>query len=271
LPDLSAVPFVDGEELGIIITMVTSMDNPKRQVFVHVNGIKYCANDAVDLSNGSIFLPLFQSDILQREKKSVERLGVIRCLSWVLLSLSVQISAPLDHLQEVRRVHLRVDPVQRPGRREREWEMYVLPSLLVVSTIIICFLRLTTDTVCNEDLISKVAKGKLFASEYNLLTYKFVFQLAVKKDDQYFAQNIQCETDLITDREFTSSISVACSITKLVLCLEKKVNKFMAKKPVAKKVASKTPNAKKSRRARKPTSLVKPLKRLSVSVSDRTK
>ena len=128
-------------------------------------------------------------------------------------------------------------------------------------------LRLTTDTVCNEDLISKVAKGKLFASEYNLLTYKFVFQLALKKGDQYFVDNIQCETDLITDREFPSLMPVACSTTNTVLFLEKKVKNVIGKKPVASKVASKTPGAKSRRRARKPASPVKTLKRLKVIAS----
>jgi hypothetical protein len=265
LPDFSAASFVPGQEFGIIITMITSMDNPKQQVFVHVNGIKCWTNDAVDLSNGSIFLPLIQSDISQREKKSVELLADIQSRSHSHFSL--QIPAPLDQLQEIRRVHVQFGPFQYTDRRKPGGEMYVSSFLPVVSTIILCFLRLTIDTVCNEDLISKVAKGKLFASEYNLLTYKFVFQLALKKDDQYFVNDIQCETDLITDREFSSLIPAACSTIKTVLCLEKKVKKVTGKKTVSKRIASKTPSAKSSRRAHKPASLVKSLKRLTVITS----
>jgi hypothetical protein len=48
--------------------MVTSTSNPKNKTFLHVNGIKYRTKDAIELGDGSIFLPLTQSDILKSEK-----------------------------------------------------------------------------------------------------------------------------------------------------------------------------------------------------------
>jgi hypothetical protein len=53
----------ENEVFGIVLTMVTSTDNPRNKTFVHVNGIKYCTDDAIDLGNGSIFLPLTKLDI----------------------------------------------------------------------------------------------------------------------------------------------------------------------------------------------------------------
>jgi hypothetical protein len=48
----------ENEQFGIVLTMVTTTDNPKNKTFVHVNGIKYRTDDAIDIEYGSIFLPL---------------------------------------------------------------------------------------------------------------------------------------------------------------------------------------------------------------------
>ena len=49
--------------------MVTSTNNPKRQTFIHVNGIKYRSKDAIELGNGSLFLPISREEIIVSEKK----------------------------------------------------------------------------------------------------------------------------------------------------------------------------------------------------------
>lgn len=48
--------------------MVTSTCNPKGNEFVHVNGIKYRTVDAIEMGNGSIFIPITKSDIQKSEK-----------------------------------------------------------------------------------------------------------------------------------------------------------------------------------------------------------
>jgi hypothetical protein len=58
------------------------------------------------------------------------------------------------------------------------------------------------DTLVNEDAISKAAKGKQFAIDYDLLCYKIVFQLAFKRDETIFVSQIQCETNIINEREY---------------------------------------------------------------------
>ncbi len=49
--------------------MVTSTNNPKKQTFIHVNDIKYHTNDAIQLDNGSIFLPITKMDMKNNEKR----------------------------------------------------------------------------------------------------------------------------------------------------------------------------------------------------------
>ncbi len=68
MPDLSSKSLAENEVLGIILTMVTSRCNPKGNEFVHVNGIKYRTNDAIELGNGSIFIPITKLDIQKSEK-----------------------------------------------------------------------------------------------------------------------------------------------------------------------------------------------------------
>lgn len=58
------------------------------------------------------------------------------------------------------------------------------------------------DTLKNEANLTKAAKGKRFTSDYDLLCYQIIFQLAFKRDNQYFLSHIVCETDLINEREY---------------------------------------------------------------------
>lgn len=45
------------------------MNNPERERFLHVNGIKYYTEDAIALDNGSIFIPISKEEIKNCEKK----------------------------------------------------------------------------------------------------------------------------------------------------------------------------------------------------------
>lgn len=49
--------------------MVTSANNPEQQTFVHVNEIKYHTDDAIPVSNGSVFIPITSIDIKKTTKK----------------------------------------------------------------------------------------------------------------------------------------------------------------------------------------------------------
>jgi hypothetical protein len=69
LPDLSSKSCKENESYGIILTMVTSNNNPKHQTFVHVNGTKYRTSDAIELDHGGIFLPITEVERKKREKK----------------------------------------------------------------------------------------------------------------------------------------------------------------------------------------------------------
>ncbi|CAF1138275.1 unnamed protein product, partial [Adineta ricciae] len=66
--DLSTVTSLINGTFGVIMTMVTSTNNPDNQTFVHVNSIKYHTDDAIDLDYGSVFVPLTKSDINSCEK-----------------------------------------------------------------------------------------------------------------------------------------------------------------------------------------------------------
>ncbi len=57
------------ETYGIILTMVTSEKNLKRQTFIHVNDAKYNTKDAIELDHGSTFVPINEIEKKNREKK----------------------------------------------------------------------------------------------------------------------------------------------------------------------------------------------------------
>ncbi|CAF3684816.1 unnamed protein product [Rotaria sp. Silwood1] len=55
-------------------------------------------------------------------------------------------------------------------------------------------------TVLNDQNMEKVPKVKCFRAEYNLLSYKLVFQLALKEDNMIYISNVACETDIIHEQ-----------------------------------------------------------------------
>ncbi|CAF3689819.1 unnamed protein product [Rotaria sp. Silwood1] len=55
-------------------------------------------------------------------------------------------------------------------------------------------------TVLNDQNMEKVPKVKCFRTEYNLLSYKLVFQLALKEDNMIYISNVACETDIIHEQ-----------------------------------------------------------------------
>ncbi len=55
----------------------------------------------------------------------------------------------------------------------------------------------------NKKNVGKAAKAKDFKREYNLLSYKFIFQLAVKQNNVVYISNISCETEVIDERKFS--------------------------------------------------------------------
>ena len=62
------------------------------------------------------------------------------------------------------------------------------------------------DVLKNEDQsTTQAAKGKQFTIDYDLLCYKIIFQLAFKRGDHFFLSGIQCETDLVNEREYMPS------------------------------------------------------------------
>lgn len=50
--------------------------------------------------------------------------------------------------------------------------------------------------------MSNAAKGKAFKVEYNLLSYKLIFQLALKEDNVIFISHTTCETEPIDESMF---------------------------------------------------------------------
>jgi hypothetical protein len=58
------------------------------------------------------------------------------------------------------------------------------------------------DASKNKRNIGNAAKGKQFKEDYNLLSYKLVFQLALKQDNVVYISHITCETNTIDERKF---------------------------------------------------------------------
>lgn len=68
MPDLPSASLPENSTFGVVLTMVTTKENPQRKTFVHVNNIKYDTNDAIEINHGSIFIPLTELDISKCEK-----------------------------------------------------------------------------------------------------------------------------------------------------------------------------------------------------------
>ena len=65
------MPLTHEQYVGVVITMITSTDNPGGKSFIHVNDIVHRTDDAVDLGHGRIFVPFNKQEQMQREKKYV--------------------------------------------------------------------------------------------------------------------------------------------------------------------------------------------------------
>lgn len=50
--------------------------------------------------------------------------------------------------------------------------------------------------------MTKAAKGKQFIVDYDLLSYKIIFQLANKQGNTILISHIQCETNTINERKY---------------------------------------------------------------------
>jgi hypothetical protein len=57
----------------------------------------------------------------------------------------------------------------------------------------------------NKRNIGNAAKGKQFKEDYNLLSYKLVFQLALKQDNVVYISHITCETNTIDEQKAPTS------------------------------------------------------------------
>ncbi|CAF1060965.1 unnamed protein product [Rotaria sordida] len=195
LPNLSSASLSENTSFGIVVTMVTSTKNPKNKTFVHVNGIKYRTEDAIEIDYGSIFLPLTKSDIIKCEKK-----------------------------------------FPRLSRICKKFEDYTFDlTSFDTSTVE----RITEKyTLANEDSIGKVAKGKQFTIDYDLLCYKIIFQLALKQDNIFIISHIKCETDIINEQKTaTKSVKRKASSNKR-MPKKRKCNNYMSTMNSSKKFNS---------------------------------
>ena len=51
--------------------------------------------------------------------------------------------------------------------------------------------------------MGNAAKGKCFTRDYHLLSYKIIFQLAVKQENVVYISDISCETEIVDERKFS--------------------------------------------------------------------
>ncbi|CAF1104255.1 unnamed protein product [Rotaria sp. Silwood1] len=58
-------------------------------------------------------------------------------------------------------------------------------------------------TVLNDPNMDIVPKGKCFKQHYDLLSYKLVFQLALKENNIIYISNITCETEVVHEQSVT--------------------------------------------------------------------
>lgn len=68
LPNLNEKLVDQNQTYGVILTMITSTNNPQQKTFVHVNEIKYHTDDAIPICNGSVFIPFTNTDIKNAKK-----------------------------------------------------------------------------------------------------------------------------------------------------------------------------------------------------------
>jgi hypothetical protein len=77
-----------------------------------------------------------------------------------------------------------------------------LKNVCIFIFLIILFDWLILDSSTNNKKAGNAAKAKDFKRDYDLLSYKFVFQLALKENNVVYISNITCETDIIEESKF---------------------------------------------------------------------
>ncbi|CAF3745604.1 unnamed protein product [Rotaria sordida] len=175
LPNLQHILSAKNQTLGIIMTIVTSTDNPNNQTFVHANDIIYREADMIKIAYGCIFIPLRQSDINNGEKE-FRRLSILY-------------------------------------KKYNDYTFDLTP--FNTNTM---FGTTEKYTILNDHNMEKVPKVKCFKKDYDLLSYKLVFQLALKEDNMIFISNITCETEIVHEQIMTQKSSkrtASCSTESL--------------------------------------------------------
>ncbi|CAF3947331.1 unnamed protein product [Rotaria sp. Silwood2] len=155
--NLRSVVLAENQTLGIVMTIVTSTDNPNSQTFVHANDIVYREPDAIKIAYGCVFVPLRQSDINNGVKE--------------FRRLSILYKKYIDYTFDL-----------TPFNTDT---MFGITQKY---------------TVINDPNMEQVPKGKCFKRDYDLLSYKLFFQLALKEGNVIYISNITCETEVVHER-----------------------------------------------------------------------
>ncbi|CAF2464855.1 unnamed protein product [Rotaria sp. Silwood2] len=158
--NLRSVVLAENQTLGIVMTIVTSTDNPNSQTFVHANDIVYREPDAIKIAYGCVFVPLRQSDINNGVKE--------------FRRLSILYKKYIDYTFDL-----------TPFNTDT---MFGITQKY---------------TVINDPNMEQVPKGKCFKRDYDLLSYKLFFQLALKEGNVIYISNITCETEVVHEQIMT--------------------------------------------------------------------
>ncbi|CAF1147068.1 unnamed protein product [Rotaria sordida] len=154
--NLQRIALAKNQTLGIVMTIVTSTNNPKGQTFVHANDIIYRDSHAIKIAYGCVFVPLRRYNVEEYRRLSI----LYKKYSDYTFDLT-----PFD-----------------------------------VNTM---FGTTEKYTVLNDQNMEKVQKGKCFKRDYDLLSYKLIFQLALKENNIIYILNVTCETDVIHEQVMT--------------------------------------------------------------------
>ncbi|CAF1463540.1 unnamed protein product [Rotaria sordida] len=155
--NLQHIELAKNQTLGIVMTIVTSTNNPKGQTIVHANDITYHDSHAIKIAYGCVFVPL-------RRYNDVEKFRRLSILYKKYSDYTFDLT-PFD-----------------------------------VNTM---FGTTEKYTVLNDQNMEKVQKGKCFKRDYDLLSYKLIFQLALKENNIIYILNVTCETDVIREQVMT--------------------------------------------------------------------
>lgn len=178
--------------------MVTSTNNPKRQRFIHVNGIKYRTDDAIELDYRRIFIPITREEMNHCEKKYSKPFPYR--FPHILLRRFPRLSIICKKFDEYTFDLIVFDSLTENKMIEKCSKIFL--RKFQINSIVSC-----VDVLKDQVDLTKAAKGKQFARDYDLLCYQIIFQLALKRDNHYFLSEIVCQTDLINEREYFIKIS----------------------------------------------------------------